>query len=143
MVLFPIGDPGRVLPPWMCAGGGPPSGRAPRDACSKTPTPPCAPPPAGSRRCLLGWLAKALLALGPQRARATSSRLRGGGDRPPGQALSKQGIARRSGIAEETVEAHRTRVFEHIGVADRLEAALWAQTRRASLDSTGLQPLSL
>jgi len=55
MVLFPIGDPGRVLPPWMCAGGGPPSGRAPRDACSKTPTPPCAPPPAGSRRCLLGW----------------------------------------------------------------------------------------
>ena len=88
-------------------------------------------------------VAKALLALGPQRARATSSRLRGGGDRPPGQALSKQGIARRSGIAEETVEAHRTRVFEHIGVADRLEAALWAQTRRASLDSTGLQPLSL
>jgi DNA-binding NarL/FixJ family response regulator len=35
-------------------------------------------------------------------------------------------IARRLGIAEKTVKAHLTNVFEAIGVTDRTAAALWA-----------------
>jgi DNA-binding NarL/FixJ family response regulator len=36
-------------------------------------------------------------------------------------------IARRLGIAERTVKAHLTRVFQRIGVTDRTQAALWAR----------------
>ena len=36
-------------------------------------------------------------------------------------------IARRLGISERTVKAHLTRIFEQLGVADRTQAALWAQ----------------
>jgi DNA-binding NarL/FixJ family response regulator len=40
--------------------------------------------------------------------------------------LNKQ-IATRLGITERTVKAHLTSVFQRIGVADRTQAALWAQ----------------
>ena len=87
--------------------------------------------------------AKALLALGPHRARADQLTPRG---REViallGQGLSNGGIARRLGIAEKTVKAHLTRAFEHIGVADRLEAALWAQTTSAGLDPIECDPVS-
>jgi DNA-binding NarL/FixJ family response regulator len=36
-------------------------------------------------------------------------------------------IARRLDIAEKTVKAHLTRVYQAIGVTDRTQAALWAQ----------------
>ena len=36
-------------------------------------------------------------------------------------------IARRLGIAERTVKAHLTNVFQRIGVTDRTQAALWAR----------------
>ena len=35
-------------------------------------------------------------------------------------------IARRLGITEPTVRAHLTRIYRHIGVDDRTQAALWA-----------------
>jgi DNA-binding NarL/FixJ family response regulator len=38
-------------------------------------------------------------------------------------------IARRLEISEKTVKAHLTRVFQQIGVTDRTQAALWAQSR--------------
>jgi DNA-binding NarL/FixJ family response regulator len=36
-------------------------------------------------------------------------------------------IARRLGISEKTVKGHLTSVFQRIGVADRTQAALWAE----------------
>ncbi|HKN97531.1 MAG TPA: response regulator transcription factor [Pseudonocardiaceae bacterium] len=36
-------------------------------------------------------------------------------------------IARRLGITERTVKAHLTSVYQRLGVADRTQAALWAQ----------------
>jgi DNA-binding NarL/FixJ family response regulator len=41
--------------------------------------------------------------------------------------LANKQIARRLGIAERTVKAHLTSIFGRIGVADRTQAALWAQ----------------
>ncbi len=38
-------------------------------------------------------------------------------------------IARRLGISERTVKAHLTNIFPRLGVADRTQAALWAQRR--------------
>jgi DNA-binding NarL/FixJ family response regulator len=43
-----------------------------------------------------------------------------------GQGLANKNIARRLGIAERTVKAHLTSVFQAIGVVDRTQAALWA-----------------
>lgn len=40
--------------------------------------------------------------------------------------LNKQ-IAQRLGISERTVKAHLTSIFQRAGVADRTQAALWAQ----------------
>ena len=40
--------------------------------------------------------------------------------------LNKQ-IAQRLGITERTVKAHLTSAYQRIGVADRTQAALWAQ----------------
>ena len=40
--------------------------------------------------------------------------------------LNKQ-IAGRLGITERTVKAHLTSAYQRIGVADRTQAALWAQ----------------
>jgi len=41
--------------------------------------------------------------------------------------LSNKQIGRRLGISERTVKAHLTSVYQRIGVADRTQAALWAQ----------------
>lgn len=41
--------------------------------------------------------------------------------------LANKQIARRLGIAERTVKAHLTNVFQRLGVTDRTQAALWAQ----------------
>jgi len=43
------------------------------------------------------------------------------------EGLANKQIARRLGIAEKTVKAHLTSVFQRIGVTDRTQAALWAQ----------------
>jgi DNA-binding NarL/FixJ family response regulator len=41
--------------------------------------------------------------------------------------LANKQIARRLGISERTVKAHLTSVFQRVGVADRTQAALWAE----------------
>ena len=41
--------------------------------------------------------------------------------------LANKLIARRLGITERTVKAHLTNIFNHLGVTDRTQAALWAQ----------------
>jgi DNA-binding NarL/FixJ family response regulator len=46
------------------------------------------------------------------------------------QGLANKQIARRLGISERTVKAHLTSVFAAIGVADRTQAALWAERNR-------------
>jgi DNA-binding NarL/FixJ family response regulator len=43
------------------------------------------------------------------------------------EGLPNKLIARRLGISEKTVKAHLTSVFRTIGVADRTQAALWAE----------------
>ncbi len=49
------------------------------------------------------------------------------------QGLANKQIARRLGISEKTVKAHLTNVFQRTGVADRTQAALWAE-RNGLLD---------
>jgi DNA-binding NarL/FixJ family response regulator len=46
--------------------------------------------------------------------------------------LANKQIARRLGIAERTVKAHLTSVFQRLGVTDRTQAALWASAHLAS-----------
>jgi DNA-binding NarL/FixJ family response regulator len=41
--------------------------------------------------------------------------------------LANKQIARRLGISERTVKAHLPSVFQRIGVADRTQAAIWAE----------------
>jgi DNA-binding NarL/FixJ family response regulator len=41
--------------------------------------------------------------------------------------LANKQIARQLGIAERTVKAHLTRIFQQLGVTDRTQAALWAR----------------
>jgi DNA-binding NarL/FixJ family response regulator len=41
--------------------------------------------------------------------------------------LANKQIARKLGISEKTVKGHLTRIFQAIGVADRTQAALWAE----------------
>jgi DNA-binding NarL/FixJ family response regulator len=41
--------------------------------------------------------------------------------------MANKEIARRLGIAERTVKAHLTAVFQELGVTDRTQAALWAK----------------
>ena len=43
------------------------------------------------------------------------------------QGLANKQVARRLGISERTVKAHLTSAFARIGVADRTQAALWAE----------------
>lgn len=43
------------------------------------------------------------------------------------QGLANKQIAHRLGISEKTVKGHMTHIFQLIGVADRTQAALWAQ----------------
>jgi DNA-binding NarL/FixJ family response regulator len=41
--------------------------------------------------------------------------------------MTNKQIAARMGIAEKTVKAHLTNIFQRIGVRDRTQAALWAE----------------
>ncbi len=41
--------------------------------------------------------------------------------------MANKNIARKLGIAERTVKAHLTNIFQRIGVTDRTQAALWAR----------------
>jgi DNA-binding NarL/FixJ family response regulator len=43
------------------------------------------------------------------------------------QGMANKQIARRLGISEKTVKGHLTNLFQRIGVADRTQAALWAE----------------
>ena len=43
------------------------------------------------------------------------------------EGLANKQIARRLNIAERTVKAHLTHIFQRIGVSDRTQAALWAR----------------
>jgi DNA-binding NarL/FixJ family response regulator len=52
-----------------------------------------------------------------------------------GEGLSNRLIARRLGIAEKTVKAHLTSIFSHIGVTDRVQAALWWSRHSGPNDS--------
>ena len=45
------------------------------------------------------------------------------------EGLANKQIARCLGIAERTVKAHLTSIFNQIGVTDRTSAALWAHRR--------------
>jgi DNA-binding NarL/FixJ family response regulator len=48
------------------------------------------------------------------------------------EGMANKQIARRLGIAEKTVKAHLTSVFQAIGVTDRTQAALWARSHGIS-----------
>ena len=48
--------------------------------------------------------------------------------------LANKQIARRLGIAERTVKAHLTSVFQRLGVTDRTQAALWASEHLTPAD---------
>ena len=48
--------------------------------------------------------------------------------------LANKQIARRLGISEKTVKGHLTNLFQRIGVADRTQAALWAERTGALRD---------
>ena len=44
-----------------------------------------------------------------------------------GKGLANKQVAARLSISEKTVKAHLTNVFQRIGVADRTQAAIWAE----------------
>lgn len=46
------------------------------------------------------------------------------------QGQPNKAIARRLGISERTVKAHVTHILQRLGVADRTQAALWAERHR-------------
>jgi DNA-binding NarL/FixJ family response regulator len=48
--------------------------------------------------------------------------------------LANKQIARKLGISEKTVKGHLTNLFQRIGVADRTQAALWAERTGAIRD---------
>jgi DNA-binding NarL/FixJ family response regulator len=50
------------------------------------------------------------------------------------EGLANKQIARRLGISEKTVKGHLTSLFHRIGVADRTQAALWAERTGALRD---------
>jgi DNA-binding NarL/FixJ family response regulator len=54
-----------------------------------------------------------------------------------GAGLPNRAIAQRLGISERTVKAHLTSIFHRLGVADRTQAALWAQR---NADQRATQP---
>ena len=84
--------------------------------------------------------------LDPKAARALVESRRSGRDTPQltdrerevlllvRDGLANKQIARRLGIAERTVKAHLTSVFQRLGVADRTQAALWASEHLAGPD---------
>jgi DNA-binding NarL/FixJ family response regulator len=50
------------------------------------------------------------------------------------EGFANKQIARRMGISEKTVKGHLTNLFQRIGVADRTQAALWAERTGALRD---------
>lgn len=48
--------------------------------------------------------------------------------------MANKEISARLGIREKTVKSHLTNLFQRIGVADRTQAALWAQRRSTHRD---------
>ena len=54
--------------------------------------------------------------------------------------LANKAIASRLGISQATVKAHLTRIFRHIGAADRTQAALWAREHLPSQEHAGGVP---
>ncbi|MEQ1701610.1 MAG: response regulator transcription factor [Ilumatobacteraceae bacterium] len=50
------------------------------------------------------------------------------------EGLANKQIARRLSIAERTVKAHLTAIFQRVGVTDRTQAALWARDHLLSLN---------
>ena len=48
--------------------------------------------------------------------------------------IANKQIARKLGISEKTVKGHLTNLFQRIGVADRTQAALWAERTGAFRD---------
>lgn len=50
------------------------------------------------------------------------------------QGMANKQIARRLGISEKTVKGHLTNLFQRIGVADRTQAALWAERNKILRD---------
>lgn len=50
------------------------------------------------------------------------------------EGLANKQIARRLAIAERTVKAHLTAIFQRVGVTDRTQAALWARDHLMSLN---------
>ncbi len=48
--------------------------------------------------------------------------------------MANKQIARRLGISEKTVKGHLTNLFQRIGVADRTQAALWAERNKIFRD---------
>jgi DNA-binding NarL/FixJ family response regulator len=85
--------------------------------------------------------AKALLTIGSQRKTAAELT---GREREVlvalTEGLANKQIARRLGISEKTVKAHLTSVFQRIGVADRTQAALWAQRNGLGGDAAPAGP---
>lgn len=78
--------------------------------------------------------------LDPKAARVLLDRQRDGGSAPAklsdrevevlrlvAAGMANKNIARQLGIAERTVKAHLTNIFQRIGVTDRTQAALWAR----------------
>jgi DNA-binding NarL/FixJ family response regulator len=49
---------------------------------------------------------------------------------------SNKQVARKLGISEKTVKGHLTKLFQRIGVADRTQAALWAERNGLFRDRT-------
>jgi DNA-binding NarL/FixJ family response regulator len=91
--------------------------------------------------------------LDPKAARVLLDRQRAGGTAPAGSAagaklsdreievlrlvasgMANKNIARQLGIAERTVKAHLTNIFQRIGVTDRTQAALWARDHLADAE---------
>ena len=59
--------------------------------------------------------------------------------------MANKAIAARLGISQATDKAHLTRIFRHIGAADRTQAALWAREHLphdADADGSGVRPMS-
>jgi DNA-binding NarL/FixJ family response regulator len=54
-----------------------------------------------------------------------------------GEGKANKQIARALGISERTVKAHLTSVFARLGVADRTQAALWAQSHLTPRSDAG------
>ncbi len=49
------------------------------------------------------------------------------------EGLANKQIAQQLRISEKTVKAHLTSIFQRLGVADRTQAALWAQKHPAGV----------